>query len=116
MKTKLLITSLCLITSSAYAQRSIPSVGMPPPAARAEMHREVAPSMPQPAIQRPMPQMNQNGQQSAVGATGGKGEKSVEDDGCPCVIPPPPQPLPPPPPPPDPLPGPPPPPPSPPST
>jgi len=56
MKTKLLITSLSLIATSAYAQPSIPSVGMPPPTVRAEM--------PQPAMQRPTPQ-------PAVGATSG---------------------------------------------
>ncbi len=71
MKTKLLITSLSLMATSAYAQPSIPPVGMPPPTVRAEMPREAAPSTPQPAMQRPMPQMNQSGPQPAVGATGG---------------------------------------------
>ena len=73
MKTNLLITSLSLIATSAYAQSSIPSVGMPSPTVRAEMPREAAPSIPQPAMQRPMPQMNQSGPQSAVSATGGTG-------------------------------------------
>ena len=79
-KTKLLITSLSLMAASAYAQSSIPSVGMPPPTVRAEMPGQGAPSMPQPAMQRPTPQMNQNGPQPAVGATGSTGA-DVRDPG-----------------------------------
>ena len=63
MKTKLFITSLSLIATSAYAQPSIPA-GVSPPVNRPEVSRQVTPSMPQPAIQRPAPQPD-------VGATGG---------------------------------------------
>lgn len=70
MKTKILITSLSLIATSAYAQPSIPSVGMPPPTVRAEMPGQGVPSTPQPTIQRPTPQMNQTSPQPTVGATG----------------------------------------------
>ena len=43
LKTKLFITSLSLIAASAYAQPSIPAVGMPPPTVRAEMPRAATP-------------------------------------------------------------------------
>lgn len=75
MKTKLLITSLSLIATSAYAQPSVPSVGIPPPTVRAEMPGQGVPSMPQPPMQRPAPQMNQSSPQPAVGATDGAGIK-----------------------------------------
>ncbi len=67
MKTKLLITSLSLIATSAYAQPSIPSVGIPPPTVRAEIPGQGVPSIPQPEMQRPAPQMNSGGPQPAVG-------------------------------------------------
>lgn len=77
MKSTLLITSLCLVSTSIYAQpgpgQRSGDVGMSPPTVRAEMPRESTPSMPQPAMQRPALQMNQSGPQSAVGATGGTG-------------------------------------------
>jgi hypothetical protein len=75
MKTKLLITSLCLVGASVYAQPGPGirnEVGLPPPTVRAEMPRESASSMPQPGIQRPEPQFI-GGPQPAVGATGGNG-------------------------------------------
>ncbi|MBU3590003.1 hypothetical protein [Polynucleobacter sp. 80A-SIGWE] len=67
MKTKLLITSLSLIATSAYAQPSIPSVGIPPPTVRAEIPGQGVPSMPQPSIHTPTPQMNSGGPQPDVG-------------------------------------------------
>ncbi|QWE09982.1 hypothetical protein [Polynucleobacter sp. es-EL-1] len=65
MKTKLLISALSLIATSAYAQPSMPA-GASPSANRPEVSRQATPSMPQPAMQRPAPQ-------PAVGATGGTG-------------------------------------------
>lgn len=53
MKTNLLITSLSLIATSAYAQPSVPSVGLPPPTVRAEMPGQGVPSMPQPQMNQP---------------------------------------------------------------
>ena len=73
MKTKLLITSLSLIATSAYAQPTIPSVGIPPPTVRAEMPGQGVPSMPQPSIHTPTPQMNSGGPQPSAGGVGGAG-------------------------------------------
>ena len=73
MKTKLLITSLSLMAASAYAQPSIPSVGIPPPTVRAEIPGQGVPSMPQPSIHTPTPQMNSGGPQPSAGGVGGAG-------------------------------------------
>ena len=73
MKTKLLITSLSLIATSAYAQPSIPSVGIPPPTVRAEIPGQGMPSMPQPSIHTPTLQINSGGPQPSAGGVGGAG-------------------------------------------
>lgn len=73
MKTKLLITSLSLMAVSAYAQPSIPSVGIPPPTVRAEIPGQGVPSMPQPSMHTPTPQINSGGPQPSPGGVGGAG-------------------------------------------
>ena len=75
MKSKILITSLGLIAVFAYAQPSGPVGGMSHPVSRSEVFREVVPSMPQPSMPRPTPQMNDGvplsgGPQPQVGTTG----------------------------------------------
>jgi hypothetical protein len=78
MKSKLLITLLSLMTASAYAEPSIPVGGISPLINRPDVTREVAPSMPQPSLLRPVPQMNNGvplpgGPHPQVGATGDEG-------------------------------------------
>lgn len=74
MKSKLLIASLSLLATSAYAQPSIPA-GASPPSNRPDVSRE-APSMPHqsgPQPSRPEPSKSMGSPQPAVGATGGTG-------------------------------------------
>ena len=66
MKTKILIASICLMSTPVYAQPLMPVGGMSPPVNRSEVSSKVAPSIPRPAGPMGTPQ-------PAVRAAGGNG-------------------------------------------